>query len=60
MDEQTLKKLQNNPHYKMSDKQRADLYNARNPMHDFKGNIVVHDNEPETVKPKVIRKKRNG
>lgn len=57
MDEYTLKKLQRNPHYKLSDKQRAQLASCRrNPMVDI-GTPQIHNNKVEKHPVEMVKRK---
>lgn len=62
MDKQTLLKLQNNPHYTLSDKQRKELNDIlaqenKKPMIEF-GSPDLHDNDFETTRNKRVSKKK--
>ncbi len=62
MNETTIKKLKNNPHYKLNDEQKRVARSLdRKPMRMLNDddNAQIHDNKVRTRKSRITRKKRS-
>lgn len=59
MNKETLDRLKNNPHYKLSSKQKEEAKSIeRKPMKKF-GDVEIHNNTPPIQKDKIVRKGKN-